>query len=165
MTLSQFLSDVYSSFTIADAKAEAPPAEQSEDKAEDAGDSKGEEKEEESAEEPEEEEEEEPEDPMPQLQEECTNTTKCAPFKHHYEECAERVQQWDDTAEEERKGKRESCVEEYFHLMHCAVRIAGTFFVVVVTTFTVSGSWNIASSAKTSAIGDCVAPKLWAKLK
>ncbi|KAK6340640.1 ubiquinol--cytochrome-c reductase subunit 6 [Orbilia brochopaga] len=132
MTLSQFLSDVYSSFTIADAKAEAPPAEQADDKAEDAGDSKEEEKEEEPAEEAEEEEE-EPEDIMPKLQEECANTTKCAPFKHHYEECAERVQQWDDTPEDERKGKRESCVEEYFHLMHCA--------------------------------GDCVAPKLWAKLK
>ncbi|KAJ6262533.1 hypothetical protein Dda_3344 [Drechslerella dactyloides] len=130
MTLSQFLSDVYSSFTIADAKAEAPPAD---DKAEDAGDDKKEEKEEDSAEEAEEEEPEEPEDIMPKLQEECANTTKCAPYKHHYEECAERVQQWDDTPEEERKGKRESCVEEYFHLMHCA--------------------------------GDCVAPKLWAKLK
>ncbi|KAF3906588.1 hypothetical protein ABW20_dc0108480 [Dactylellina cionopaga] len=132
MTLSQFLSDIYGSFTVAEAQAEAPPAEE---KSEDSGDDKEEEKEEKEAPaaEEEEEEEEEPEDIMPKLQEECQNSKKCAPYKHHYDECAERVQQWDDAAEDERKGKRESCVEEYFHLMHCT--------------------------------GDCVAPKLWAKLK
>ncbi|KAK6358622.1 ubiquinol--cytochrome-c reductase subunit 6 [Orbilia blumenaviensis] len=128
MTLSQFLSDIYESFTVAEAKAEAPPAEEKEDSSEE----KEEEKEEEAAEE-EEEEEEEPEDIMPKLQEECQSSKKCAPYKHHYDECAERVQKWDDTPEEDRTEKRESCVEEYFHLMHCT--------------------------------GDCVAPKLWAKLK
>ncbi|KAF3177100.1 ubiquinol--cytochrome-c reductase subunit 6 [Orbilia oligospora] len=127
MTLSQFLSDIYESFTVAEAKAEAPPAEEKEE----ASEEKEEEKEEATAEE--EEEEEEPEDILPQLQEECQNSKKCAPYKHHYDECAERVQKWDDAEEGEREGKRESCVEEYFHLMHCT--------------------------------GDCVAPKLWAKLK
>ncbi|EPS44054.1 hypothetical protein H072_1932 [Dactylellina haptotyla CBS 200.50] len=127
MTLAQFLSDIYESLTVAEAQAEAPPAEEkSEDKSEDK-EEKDDDKEEE------EEEEEEPEDIMPKLIEECESSKKCAPLKHHYDECAERVQQWDDASEEDRKGKRESCVEEYFHLMHCA--------------------------------GDCVAPKLWAKLK
>ncbi|KAK6544110.1 ubiquinol--cytochrome-c reductase subunit 6 [Orbilia ellipsospora] len=128
MTLAQFLSDIYETFTVAEAKAEAPPAEEKEDKKEEEEEEPAEEKKEE-----EEEEEDEPEDVMPALQEECQNSKKCAPYKHHYDECAERVQKWEDTDESERQGSKESCVEEYFHLMHCA--------------------------------GDCVAPKLWAKLK
>ncbi|KAF3934827.1 hypothetical protein ABW19_dt0200813 [Dactylella cylindrospora] len=122
MTLSQFLSDIYESLSVTETKAEAPPAEEKDDDNE----------EEEEAEE-EEEEEDEPEDILPKLQEDCQNAKQCASYKHHYDECAERVQKWDDASEEEKEGPRENCVEEYFHLMHC--------------------------------VGDCVAPKLWAKLK
>jgi hypothetical protein len=39
---------------------------------------------------------------------ECMKTPQCAPLKHHYDECAERVQQ-----QEEEHGKaQEDCVEE-----------------------------------------------------
>lgn len=71
-------------------------------------------------EEEEEEEEEEPEDPKQKLEEECMRSQQCAPLKHHYDECAERVQHQQET-----KGKAdEDCVEEFFHLMHCAGQCA-----------------------------------------
>ena len=39
---------------------------------------------------------------------ECLKTAQCAPLKHHYDECAERVQK-----QEEEGGKaEEDCVEE-----------------------------------------------------
>lgn len=71
-------------------------------------------------EEEEEEEEEEPEDIKPKLEEECLKSSECAPLKHHYEECAERVQH-----QQEENGKAdEDCVEEFFHMMHCATACA-----------------------------------------
>ncbi|KAK5114417.1 hypothetical protein LTR85_010240 [Meristemomyces frigidus] len=79
----------------------------------------GDEEEEEESDE-EEEEEEEPEDPKTKLEEECMKTQQCAPAKHHYDECAERV-----TEQHEQHGKaHEDCVEEFFHLMHCATQCA-----------------------------------------
>ncbi|ORY05981.1 Non-heme 11 kDa protein of cytochrome bc1 complex [Basidiobolus meristosporus CBS 931.73] len=57
----------------------------------------------------EEEEEEEPEDTKPQLEEECAQSSKCAGYGHHLEECAARVA----------NGANENCVEEFFHLQHC----------------------------------------------
>ncbi|KAK5113831.1 hypothetical protein LTR62_003215 [Meristemomyces frigidus] len=71
-------------------------------------------------EEEEEEEEDEPEDLKPKLEEECLKSKSCAPLKHHYDECAERV-----TQQHEQHGKpHEDCVEEYFHMMHCAAQCA-----------------------------------------
>ncbi|KAK0942546.1 Cytochrome b-c1 complex subunit 6, mitochondrial [Friedmanniomyces endolithicus] len=56
----------------------------------------------------EEEEEDEPEDIKPKLEEECMRTQQCAPLKHHYDECSERV-----TQQHEQHGKaHEDCVEE-----------------------------------------------------
>ena len=41
----------------------------------------------------------------------CLKTAQCAPLKHHYDECAERVQK-----QEEENGKaEEDCVEECKH--------------------------------------------------
>ncbi|KAK3079879.1 hypothetical protein LTS18_003697, partial [Coniosporium uncinatum] len=69
----------------------------------------------------EDEEEDEPADPMPKIQEECMQTKECAPAKHHYDECAERVLK----QMEEGDGKaKEDCVEEFFHLAHCASQCA-----------------------------------------
>ncbi|KAF2716987.1 Non-heme 11 kDa protein of cytochrome bc1 complex [Polychaeton citri CBS 116435] len=87
-------------------------AEASGDDAEEGGDDDEEEEEEE--------EEEEPEDIKPVIEEECLKTAACAPLKHHYDECAERVQQQiDDNGKAE-----EDCVEEFFHMMHCATQCA-----------------------------------------
>ncbi|RKF76523.1 Cytochrome b-c1 complex subunit 6 [Golovinomyces cichoracearum] len=63
----------------------------------------------------EEEEEEEPElvDPKETIEEECKNSKTCSPAKHHFEECVERVTSGKGT-------KDEDCVEEFFHLTHCA---------------------------------------------
>ncbi|KAF2431675.1 Non-heme 11 kDa protein of cytochrome bc1 complex [Tothia fuscella] len=88
------------------------------------GDKGGDDEEEGGAEdEPEEEEEEEdePEDLKPRLEEECANSGTCAPAKHHYDDCVERV----TTQMDENDGKaKENCVEEFFHLAHCATACA-----------------------------------------
>ena len=41
---------------------------------------------------------------------ECAKSSECAPLKHHYEACAERVQRQE--ADENHKGPKEDCVEE-----------------------------------------------------
>ncbi|KAH8776466.1 ubiquionol cytochrome C reductase hinge protein [Diaporthe sp. PMI_573] len=108
-----------------DSKAEEAPAEDSKDesKEESSSEDKSEEAEEEpEAEEEEEEEEEdddEPKDPKEELEEECKESKQCAPAKHHYDECVERV-----TSQEADGGAKEDCVEEFFHLAHCATACA-----------------------------------------
>lgn len=69
----------------------------------------------EAVEESEEEEEEEEDlvDPKDVLEEECKNSKACAPLKHHYDECVERVTSGHGV-------ENEDCVEEFFHLLHCA---------------------------------------------
>ncbi|RKF60892.1 Cytochrome b-c1 complex subunit 6 [Erysiphe neolycopersici] len=61
----------------------------------------------------EEEEEEDLVDPKDTLEEECKNSKACSPAKHHYEECVERVTSGHG-------AQNEDCVEEFFHLIHCA---------------------------------------------
>ncbi|KAH3918955.1 hypothetical protein HBI56_097900 [Parastagonospora nodorum] len=68
----------------------------------------------------EEEEEEETPDPKETLEKECAESKECHPAKHHYDECVERV-----TGQIENDGKAsEDCVEEFFHLAHCATQCA-----------------------------------------
>ncbi|KAF2116232.1 ribonuclease E inhibitor RraA/Dimethylmenaquinone methyltransferase [Lophiotrema nucula] len=68
----------------------------------------------------EEEEEEETKDPKETLEKECETSKQCAPAKHHYDECVERV-----TSQIDNDGKaKEDCVEEFFHLAHCASQCA-----------------------------------------
>ncbi|GAW21946.1 hypothetical protein ANO14919_114730 [Xylariales sp. No.14919] len=104
------------------AEAEAPPAEEKEPESQDeetkTEEASGEEEEEE-AEEEEEEEEEELEDPKDKFEEECKNSKQCAPAKHHFDECVERVTNASDD-----EGENEDCVEEFFHLAHCATQCA-----------------------------------------
>ncbi|KAJ2556033.1 ubiquinol--cytochrome-c reductase subunit 6 [Coemansia sp. RSA 1933] len=73
-----------------------------------------EETEEEEEEAEEEEEEEEAEDHAPAIKEACSDSLACKSLKHHYEECAARV---DD-------GSKESCAEELLHFMHCVDQCA-----------------------------------------
>ncbi|KAJ2453129.1 ubiquinol--cytochrome-c reductase subunit 6 [Coemansia sp. RSA 2336] len=68
-----------------------------------------EEQEEEEQEEEEEEEEEDPVDPAEAIKEACSESMSCKSLKHHYEECAARVE----------NGSQESCAEEFLHFMHC----------------------------------------------
>jgi len=59
------------------------------------------------------EEEEEPEDIHPKLREEAQESSKCKAATQHFQHCTEKVQSG--------KGfKHEDCVEEMFHMMHCA---------------------------------------------
>ncbi|KAL2756012.1 hypothetical protein ACRALDRAFT_1064005 [Sodiomyces alcalophilus JCM 7366] len=94
----------------AEASAEAEP--EAEAEAEEA-------EEEEEEEEDEEEDEEETVDPKEKLEEECKQSKVCAEPKHHFDECVERV-----TAAEGESGPKEDCVEEFFHLAHCATTCA-----------------------------------------
>ncbi|KAF4964941.1 hypothetical protein FSARC_7213 [Fusarium sarcochroum] len=100
-------------------EAEAP-AEEPQEENEAQTESKDEPAEEEEEEEEEEEDdEEELVDPKETLEEECKNSPQCAPAKHHFDECVERVQQ-----QESEDGAKEDCVEEFFHLAHCATACA-----------------------------------------
>ncbi|KAK9424226.1 putative Ubiquinol-cytochrome C reductase hinge protein-domain-containing protein [Seiridium unicorne] len=87
---------------------------------EEGGEEESEDAEEEEGEEDEDEEEEEEQDPKDKFEEECKNSKQCAPAKHHYDECVERVTK----AEEDGSGAKEDCVEEFFHLAHCATQCA-----------------------------------------
>lgn len=102
-------------------EAEAPaeePQEETESKDE-SKDEPEEEAEEDEEEEEDEDDEEELVDPKETLEEECKNSPQCAPAKHHFDECVERVQQ-----QESEGGAKEDCVEEFFHLAHCATACA-----------------------------------------
>ncbi|EMD68163.1 hypothetical protein COCSADRAFT_167424 [Bipolaris sorokiniana ND90Pr] len=140
MGITDFFSDVWETFSHPSADAEHPvqggtstksPAsgtdEESGDEAEvnkqDAksggSDEQGHKPSEESEEDEDEEEEEEP-DPKDTLEKECAESKECHGPKHHYDECAQRV-----TGQIEEKGKAdEDCVEEFFHLAHCATQCA-----------------------------------------
>ncbi|KZF24859.1 Non-heme 11 kDa protein of cytochrome bc1 complex [Xylona heveae TC161] len=119
MGLTDLFSDIYASLTFTEAYAEAPAEEPKE---EPQAEEKAEEPEAEEPEPEEEEEEEEPEDIQPKLQEDCANSKQCAPAKHHYDECVERVTAAADDADN--KAPKEDCVEEFFHLAHCATACA-----------------------------------------
>ncbi|KAE9983871.1 hypothetical protein BLS_003529 [Venturia inaequalis] len=71
-------------------------------------------------EEEEEEEDDEPVDPKPKLEAECMKSKQCSADKHHYDECVERVTK----AQESDEPSKENCVEEFFHLAHCATACA-----------------------------------------
>ncbi|KAK9465108.1 ubiquinol-cytochrome C reductase hinge domain-containing protein [Lipomyces arxii] len=67
----------------------------------------------------EEEEEEDPEDTFPAIREECAETKICHPFKHHFDECVERVTKASEEEGYEDLEYKEDCIEEFFHLSHC----------------------------------------------
>ncbi|KAM5348757.1 hypothetical protein ACJ41O_008580 [Fusarium nematophilum] len=103
----------------AEAPAEEPKEEQPEAETKDAPAEEEAEEEEEEEEEEDEDDEEELVDPKDVLEEECRNSPQCAPAKHHFDECVERVQQ-----QESEGAATEDCVEEFFHLAHCATACA-----------------------------------------
>ncbi|KAK9329722.1 ubiquinol-cytochrome C reductase hinge domain-containing protein [Lipomyces starkeyi] len=75
--------------------------------------------EEEEEENDEEEEEEEPEDIMPKIQTKCANSSLCHEYKHHFDDCVERVTKASEEPGYEDLDDKEDCVEEFFHLSHC----------------------------------------------
>ncbi|ODV93065.1 hypothetical protein PACTADRAFT_5391 [Pachysolen tannophilus NRRL Y-2460] len=107
-----------------------PPAAYAEEPEDDAEEEEGEEDEDEDDED---EDEEEAADPLDKLKKECSESTKCTPYLHHFHECTERVTKEQEEPGYAEKEHKEDCVEEFFHLQHCA--------------------------------NDCVAPKLFYKLK
>lgn len=103
----------------APAEKEEQPEAETETKDEPEEEAEEEEEEDEDEDEEDEEDEEELVDPKDTLEEECRNSPQCAPAKHHFDECVERVQQ-----QESEGGAKEDCVEEFFHLAHCATACA-----------------------------------------
>ncbi|KAI1005288.1 hypothetical protein K3495_g2937 [Podosphaera aphanis] len=101
-----------------EAHAEAPAAEVQKDEEDGTTEKSTESEVEENDKAEEEEEEEDLVDPKEVLEEECQNSPACLPAKHHFEECVERV-----TSAEE-GSTTEDCVEEFFHLVHCATNCA-----------------------------------------
>ncbi|KAF4966481.1 hypothetical protein FZEAL_10648 [Fusarium zealandicum] len=102
-------------------EAEAPAEESKEEQPEsESKEAEADDDEEEEDEDEDEDDEEELVDPKETLEEECKNSPQCSPAKHHFDECVERVQQ----QEENEGGAKEDCVEEFFHLAHCATACA-----------------------------------------
>ncbi|ODQ63113.1 Non-heme 11 kDa protein of cytochrome bc1 complex [Nadsonia fulvescens var. elongata DSM 6958] len=64
------------------------------------------------------EDEEEAADPNPALREKAAETV-CHDFKHHFDECVERVTKSQQDPDYEQLEYKEDCVEEFFHLEHC----------------------------------------------
>ncbi|KAF5677982.1 ubiquionol cytochrome C reductase hinge [Fusarium circinatum] len=111
--------EVVTPWSVVEAEA---PAEEPQEETESKNESKDEpeeQAEEEEEEDEDEDDEEELVDPKETLEEECKNSPQCAPAKHHFDECVERVQQ-----QESEGGAKEDCVEEFFHLAHCATACA-----------------------------------------
>ncbi|KAK9495150.1 ubiquinol-cytochrome C reductase hinge domain-containing protein [Lipomyces doorenjongii] len=75
--------------------------------------------EEEEVNEEDEEEEEEPEDIMPKIQAKCANSSLCHEYKHHFDDCVERVTKASEEPGYEDLDYKEDCIEEFFHLSHC----------------------------------------------
>ncbi|CAB4254047.1 similar to Saccharomyces cerevisiae YFR033C QCR6 Subunit 6 of the ubiquinol cytochrome-c reductase complex, which is a component of the mitochondrial inner membrane electron transport chain [Maudiozyma barnettii] len=66
----------------------------------------------------EDEDEEETKDQYDELKEECLQTEKGKALKHHYDECAARVQLQKEQPGYDDLENKEDCVEEFFHLQH-----------------------------------------------
>ncbi|KAF2020760.1 Non-heme 11 kDa protein of cytochrome bc1 complex [Aaosphaeria arxii CBS 175.79] len=116
MGITDFISAAWDTFSTPSPDAEEPAQA---NKEEESSDEK-EESSDDAEEEEEEEEEEETVDPKETLEEECRNSKECHPAKHHYDACVERV-----TSQIDNDGKAsEDCVEEFFHLAHCATACA-----------------------------------------
>ncbi|KAG6012943.1 hypothetical protein E4U43_007561 [Claviceps pusilla] len=106
----------------ADSKDEQATEESTEESNDEEATGNAEEEEEEEEDEDEEEDDDDEEeivDPKETLEEECKNSAQCAPSKHHFDECVERVHQQESEGE-----AKEDCVEEFFHLAHCATACA-----------------------------------------
>ncbi|KAI1613063.1 ubiquinol-cytochrome c reductase subunit 6 [Exophiala viscosa] len=140
MGITDFFSDLLSSVSfVQEVHAEAPAEDddkeeggddeskddkEGDDDKEDGGDDEKEEGDDDKGddEEEEEEEEEEPVDPKPKLEEDCAKSAQCAGYKHHFDECVERVTSAHENPDH--KAPHEDCVEEFFHLQHCATQCA-----------------------------------------
>lgn len=81
---------------------------------------------------------------------ECKETKACAPSKHHFDECVERV----TGAEEGKKYANEDCVEE------CELLPASPFRGDIGPALTHHAVFHLAHCAR-----QCAAPKLWDALK
>ncbi|MBQ5153884.1 hypothetical protein EGM85_11570 [Macrococcus caseolyticus] len=92
-------------------------AEENSEESEEAGDSEDDD-EDEDDEDDEDEDEDELKDPLDTLREKYSNTV-CHSFKHHFDECVERVTQQMEEPDYEDRDYKEDCVEEFFHLQHC----------------------------------------------
>lgn len=99
-----------------ESKDEEPKDEESED--EESGDAEDEDEDEDDDEDDDDEDEDEIKDPLDTLREKYSETV-CHSFKHHFDECVERVTHAQEQPGYEDLEEKEDCVEEFFHLQHC----------------------------------------------
>lgn len=83
---------------------------------------------------------------------ECKESKQCAPAKHHYDECVERV-----TGQQESGGAKEDCVEE------CKLGKIATQCNRATADDGLLTGWLVFHLAHCAT--QCAAPKLWSKLK
>ncbi|CCK72740.1 ubiquinol--cytochrome-c reductase subunit 6 KNAG_0L01200 [Huiozyma naganishii CBS 8797] len=81
-------------------------------------DAEAEEDEEEDEDEDDEDEEEEAGDQLDKIRAQCAETPEGEELKHHYLECAERVEKAKGEPGYEDLDYKEDCIEEFFHLQH-----------------------------------------------
>lgn len=95
---------------------------------------------------------------------ECANSAQCAPYKHHFEECVERVTRQQE--DEDYKGPKEDCVEECKY----SVRLRSYLQRIAVNRCTMNLprkkwlTWHPVFHL-THCATSCAAPKLWRELK
>lgn len=88
---------------------------------------------------------------------ECKESKTCAPAKHHFDECVERVTGADEGKAHDKKHPNEDCVEECKHF--CVSRLhEGIYLLGQCSNF--CAVFHLAHCA-----GQCAAPKVWASLK
>lgn len=92
---------------------------------------------------------------------ECAHSAQCAPYKHHYDECVERVLRQEE--DEDFKGTKEDCVEE------CKFNMISTLpeldlhapdLMIRAHELTIFLVFHLTHCATA-----CAAPKLWRELK
>jgi ubiquinol-cytochrome c reductase subunit 6 len=86
---------------------------------------------------------------------ECKESKACAPVKHHFDECVERVTGADEGKPVDKKHPNEDCVEECeSHCRPLQTTLAPIDVLIHIEVF------HLAHCAS-----HCAAPKLWAALK
>lgn len=93
---------------------------------------------------------------------ECANSSQCAPYKHHYDECVERVTRQEE--DEDYNGPKEDCVEECKSTLIMTVSTTRSNLSAVRSESLHFTNIDLVFHLTHCATA-CAAPKLWRELK
>lgn len=99
-------------------EGDEPEADDSEKEEGEDGDDEDDDEDEDDDDDDDDDDEDELKDPLDEYREKFTETV-CHSFKHHFDECVERVTKAQEEPDYEDQEHKEDCVEEFFHLQHC----------------------------------------------